>query len=179
TATLGHVYTDANGQGVLPLDSMATGYTHKFWLVDVDYSFNFPESARVTSDTSLIFYGSAFDYGDPPADSQCAVYGQVFNPFLDSLGGVIVSAKVYVPGDSVLTYKGYWISPFTIADTTDSTGRWRLDLIPNDMMKPDSTKYIFNFQYPVKWGGYSPPQDQDTLTVPIQESVTWGNLRGR
>lgn len=179
TDLLAHGYTNANGWVDLGLDSIAGGAYHKFWLMNINYSFTLPESADVNSSSSVTFYGSAFDYGEPPPDSQCAVYDQIFNPFLDSLNGVIISAKVYVPGDSLLTYKGFPISPFTVADTTDVTGRWRLDLIPNPMLKPDNTKYIFNIRYPVSWGGYFTIPSMDTLTVPKEASKKYGTLKGR
>lgn len=176
---LAHDYTDANGMCVFYYDTMLTGFTHKFWLLNVDYTFSLPESARIHNDTGLIFTGSPFDYGDPPPDSQCAVYDQVFNPLLDSLSGVVVSARVYVPGDSLLTYRGFPMSPFTVSDTTTVTGRFRLDLTPNAKFRPDSTKYIFWFEYPDDWGGLAPPFIFDTLTVPEDTAITYGELAGR
>ena len=168
---LGHCYTNANGWCSLVLDSIAGGAYHKFWLIDVDYSFTFPESADVNIDTSLTFYGSAFDYGDPPAENQCAVYGQLFDSQLDSLSGAIIKARVYVPPDSVLRYEGHIISPFIVSDTTTVTGRWRLDLIPNSLFTPTDTWYIFTFEKPSPWGGTI--VDEDTLTVPELESYEY------
>lgn len=165
---LGHCYTNANGWCIMALDIIAGGALHKFWLMDVDYDFTFPEEADINTDTGVTFYGSAFDYGDPPAENQCAVYGQLFDSQLDSLSGAIIKARVYVPPDSVLRYDDHVISPFIVSDTTTVTGRWRLDLIPNSLFTPTGTWYIFIFEKPSPWGGTI--VDEDTLTVPELES---------
>lgn len=176
TAPVDHGWTDVNGMAVFHLDSMATGLKYKFWLIDLDYSFSNPESADIGSDTKLTFYGSAFNYGSPPPDSQTMVVGQVFNPFLDSLSGVKVMAKVFVPEGGILHYHGYPITPFEVGDTTDATGRFRLDLIPNTLLGPAGTKYIFNFFYPLKDAKYF--IKADTVSVPYSGTpVQYGDLK--
>lgn len=171
TQLLANGYTNANGWVVLGLNSIAGGALHKFWLMNIEYSFDFPESADINTDTSVTFYGTAFDYGDPPAENQCAVYGQLFDSRIDSLGGAVVKAKVYVPPDSVLRYDGHVISPFTVSDTTNVTGRWRLDLAPNSLFTPTGTWYIFTIEKPDPWGGII--VEEDTLTVPEDESYQY------
>lgn len=175
-------YTNSNGLLKFALDSLNTGTTYKVWLKSrSDYLFAFPESTSSNHNhgQKYTFYGTSFASGTPSPDSTCNVWGVVYNPSQSELSGVIVSARVYVSGDSILTYKGYQVSPFAVFDTTNSAGQWNLPLIPNSKLKPDSTKYIFNFNYPKTWAGYLHKQDQDTLTVPAQDTIFYGTLRGR
>lgn len=179
TSQLAHGYTNANGWMILGLDSIAGGAYHKFWLIDVEYSFAFPESADVDGDTTITFYGTAFDYGDPPAENQCAVYDQVFDIELDSLSGVVVTARLLVPSDSILRYDGFPVTPYKKTYITDASGRWRFDLIPNSdpCLLPTGTRYVFKFWYPMADGEYF--IYEDTTEVPDQESARYRDISGK
>lgn len=175
-------WTNSNGLLKFALDSLNSGTTYKIWLGSrPDYTFAFPESTsdNMNNSQKFTFYGSPFPGGIPSPDSNCIVFSSVYNPSHTGLSGVIVSARVYVPGDSLLTYHGFPISPFAVFDTTNTAGQWTLPLIPNDKLKPDSTRYIFNFNYPKTWAGYIYKQDRDTVTVPEADSINFGNLMGR
>ena len=179
TQLLANGYTNANGWVVLGLDSIAGGAYHKFWLMNIEYSFDFPESADINTDTSVTFYGSAFDYGDPPAENKCAVYDQIFDIELDSLSGVVVTVKLHVPSDSILRYNGFPVSPYRKSYTTGISGRWRFDLIPNSdpNLLPANTRYIFKFKYPEVDGSYF--IYEDTTEVPDQESARYRDISGK
>ena len=177
TTQLDQGWTNANGWTVLKLDSIAGNAYHKFWLINLDYDFSFPESADVNGNTKITFYGSTFDYGAPPPDSQVVIVDQIFNAFLDSLAGVKVMAKVMVPEGGILRYHGHPITPFEVGDTTKIDGRIRLDLIPTDHLQPTGVKYIFTFTYPLKDGKYF--IKADTVTVPYSATpVSYGDLKG-
>jgi len=127
----------------------------------------------------LTFYGSAFDYGDPPAENKCAVYDQIFDIELDSLSGVVITVELYVPKDSILRYNGFPVSPYRKSYTTGVNGRWRFDLIPNSdpYLLPANTQYIFKFKYPAVDGEYF--IYEDTTEVPDEEAARYRDISGK
>lgn len=178
TQLLANGYTNANGWVVLGLDSIADGALHKFWLMNIEYSFDFPESADINTDTSVTFYGTAFDYGDPPPENQCAVYDQVFDLALDSLSGVLITTELRVPKDSILRYEDFPISPYRLTYTTGVSGRWRFNLIPNEDLLPLNTWYLFKFKFPTGVEGRYFIYEDSTI-VPKQESARYKAISGR
>ena len=178
TQLLANGYTNTNGWVVLGLDSIAGGALHKFWLMNIEYSFDFPESADINTDTSVTFYGSAFDYGDPPPENQCAVYDQIFDLALDSLSGVLITTELWVPKDSILRYDDFPISPYRLTCTTGVSGRWRFNLIPNEDLLPLNTWYLFKFKFPTGVEGRYFIYEDSTI-VPKQESARYKAISGR
>jgi hypothetical protein len=173
--------TDGNGIIKYSLDSLLNGQQYKIWLYGrPDYDFNFPESAFVRGAATFTYYGNPFPAAITTPDSATnIVFGNVYNASLEDLSGVIVTAKLYVPNGIPLTYNGYLISPYKRADTTNTAGQWTLPLIPNSYLNPDSTEYIFNFEYPKTWAGYLYSKDQDSLTVPAGDTISYKRLKGR
>lgn len=178
TATLRWGMTNGNGKVIFNLDSLGTGESYMLWLSELSYNFVMPETMDVRDNATFTFYGTAFDWGDPPAENQCAVYDQIFDLELDSLSGVVITVSLHVPADSILRYDDFPISPYRKSYTTDVTGRWRFDLIPNADLQPDGTFYIFSFKYPADETGkyfiYI-----DTTTVPKQESARYKDISGK
>jgi len=162
-------WTNADGLVTFYTDSLGTGLQHKIWLDKPGFAFDNPDSLDLRKDTTFTFY--------MVDDSiQCYVFSSVYHPSLMSFAGVEVSARIYVPGDSMIYYEGRIISPFTVKDTSNLTGEWTLPLIPNGDLKPAGTGYIFNLRYPASWGPFFTGIDQDTFTVPQLKSCQYDSL---
>ncbi len=142
TATAAMGETDSNGRLIFVLD--AAEYHLLPYLTG--YSFGtLPQIVTVTSSgVNDTIWADRFDPGNPPAASLCRVYGYVQSLAAGGLGEVIVTARI---AKSPLQYDGVVISPYGVSTSSDSTGYWFLDLIPNDDLKPDDTKYDFTFYY--------------------------------
>lgn len=177
SAVVRHGWTNADGLAFFGLDSLETDASYKVWLLQLGYNFNFPETMDVRESATFTCYGTAFAWGETPPDSQTAVVGQVFNPFADSMSGVRVMAKVYIPDGGILHYHNFPITTFEVGDTTDASGRFQLNLLSNDVLWPQPNYYIFNFLYPTKNSKYFIMAD--TVEVPYSASpVEYGTLKG-
>jgi hypothetical protein len=162
-------WTNADGLVTFYTDSLGTGLQHKIWLDKPGFAFDNPDSLDLRTDTTFTFY--------MVDDSvQCYVFSSVYHPTLTTFAGVEVSARIYVPGDSIIYYEGRIISPFTVKDTTNSNGEWTLPLIPNEFLVPGATGYIFNLRYPASWGPFFTGVDADTFTVPALKSCQYDSL---
>jgi len=178
SATIRHGWTNADGKVWFALDSLGTGASYKPWLLQLGYNFVFPETMDVRGPDTWTFYGTAFDWGGPPPDSQTMVAGQIFDLTLDSLSGVKVSAKLYIPAGGILHYHEHPITPFEVVDTTGADGKFRLNLLSNDLLWPQPNHYIFNFIYPATKDGKFFIK-ADTVDVPYSATaVEYGTLKG-
>jgi hypothetical protein len=177
TTSIAASETNADGFAWFHLDSLGTGASYKLWIGHSDYNFTFPETLDLRGDTTVVFYGTAFDPGSPPSANQCRVYDQVFDIEADSLSGVLIAVKLEVPEDSVLRYDGFPVSPYKKTYTTTASGRWHFDLIPNADYLPSGTKYIFRFQFPSNTGPYF--IYEDTTEVPDEETARYRDISGR
>lgn len=86
-----------------------------------------------------------FDPGSSPSASLCRVYGYVQSLDGRGIDGVVVTARIQ---KSPLLFDGVVISPFALTTSSDSSGYWYLDLIPNGALDPDDTKYDVTLHYP-------------------------------
>ena len=98
--------TNANGNVIFNLDSLGTGETYYVWLRQLGYNFVFSETINVRGSDSWTFYGTPFVWTASPPDSQTAVVGQVFDLELDSLSGVEIKARAYLPNGGTMYYHG-------------------------------------------------------------------------
>jgi hypothetical protein len=142
TATMAVGRTNTNGRVIFALD--AAPYHLLPYLPG--YTFGaLPQSLAVTSagahDT---LWANRFDPGSPVAASLCRVYGYVRSLGANGLDEVIVTARI---AKSPLQFNGVVISPYEVTTSTDSSGYWYIDLIPNSNMQPNDTKYDFTFYY--------------------------------
>jgi hypothetical protein len=171
TATVRWGTTDANGLAMFGIDTLAIGSTYKVWLQQIGYNFTFPETLDLRNDTTATYYGTAFSIASPPPDSTCAVIGQVWNPMLDSLSGVIVTFTLVAPEDSVIVYNHGIFSHYEVSDTTTVTGRFQLNLLPEAVFdRPYGMLYYkAKITYPVSWGGLI--VEYDSVSVPIATQV--------
>ena len=110
------------------------------------YSFgNLPLELEVDGNALAdTIWATAFDPGNPPLIGLCRVYGWVFGAGYDSLTGVTVQAKIK---ESPIRAGFVVISPYEKITATDSTGYWYLDLLPNEDLTPNDTKYQFSIYY--------------------------------
>lgn len=136
TSTEGILFSSSLGQTVFALNNG----TYKVRLFKPNYIFTVPESVMVSGNVEKTFYGSLFDPGLPPQASLCRVYGWIYD--INNLP--VVGAQIEVEIKTVpVRYQNLLLSPFYKTATTDSNGYWFIDLYPNSILTPDSTKYTF------------------------------------
>lgn len=141
TATEGLLTTNSLGEAVFALNDA----TYKVRLFKPGYVFTVPESVVVSGNTSVVYYGSAFNPGTPPSPALCRVYGYVKD--INNLP--VVGAKVEALNKTVpLRYQSVVISPYYKTTVTDNNGYWYLDLFPNVILTPADSKYRFNIHVP-------------------------------
>lgn len=171
TATVKWSTTNADGKAFFGLDTLQTGNSYKPWLQQLSYNFTFPETLDIRGDTTVVYYGTAFEIGDPPADSTCAVFDQIFDPQLDSLSGVKICFWLEAPADSLIVYNGAIFSPYEVCTTTTVNGRWRLDLMPESLFhRPAGLVYWkAKISYPISHGGII--VEYDSVSVPVATQV--------
>lgn len=138
TATTAVGRSDANGRALFSLD--ADEY-HLFpYLVGYQFSA-IPETLMVGAQGSLdTITASRFDPGEPATADLCRVYGLIHSLGAQGLEGVSVTATILI---APLLYEGVVVSPYSVSATTDSTGYWYLDVIPNALLTPAGTQYDF------------------------------------
>lgn len=88
--------------------------------------------------------GYNFGPGTPASASLCRVYGWVEDLSTVDIAGAEVRARIT---DSPFRYQNIVISPYERRTTTDSTGYWFLDLIPSELLTPNTTRYEFEIRY--------------------------------
>lgn len=136
TAAVG--LTDSEGSSLFSLD--ATEYHVYPYLTG--YLFpELPEIVSVTTSGALdTLWCSRFDPGEPQAANLCRVYGFINSLGARGLSDVTVSASILT---APLLHNGVVISPYSVSTTTDSSGYWYLDVIPNGDLTTLGTTYDF------------------------------------
>ena len=126
TATAAIGETNSTGRVIFALD--AASYHLLPYLTG--YSFGeLPETVTVTTaGENDTIWANRFDPGSPPLASLCRVYGYVQTLGASGLEEVVVTARI---AKMPLQYDGVVVSPYAVSTSTDSTGYWYLDLIPN------------------------------------------------
>jgi len=149
----GSKLSDANGQAVFYLPTstgMTISATHN------NYTFSptvFNTNANVT-DTTKTIYGTLFNPGAPPDGRLVRVWGYVRDINYTVVIGVTVTAELQ--GARKIWYKTVPLSPYTRKDTTDATGYWELNLLPNDSLTPSNSSYqIIQYDSTGEFGRYS------------------------
>lgn len=148
------------------------------------YTFTVPETIIVTaSGLTDTLWGTAFDPGTPDSSDVTRVYG-----WCRDLGGSIMP-DVIVTVRAMETYTD-WGSPGTsptlivmrqaVRDTTDSNGKFSIDLICADQVIPEggstgNVRHVFEFSKPT----YVGPRfvgESDTLYIPCtNQSYSYWN----
>ncbi|MFQ5606485.1 MAG: hypothetical protein ACE5GA_00955 [Candidatus Zixiibacteriota bacterium] len=85
-------------------------------------------------------FGYRFDPGAPPAPELVRAWGFVLDVAGAPDSGAVASA--FLPA-GVAQAGGAIVAPFAVSALTDSAGYFALDLIPNSLMLPDTTRYEF------------------------------------
>jgi hypothetical protein len=135
--------TDGNGRVVLALDAGSfVAYVRALNFIADPAATVISVTAGGANDTLWL---QRFDPGAPVAANLCRVYGYVQDLHGRPLAEVVVKATI---SEKSLTSDGAVISPYTESATTDTLGYWYLDLIPNQLLEPDTTKYDFSIYYP-------------------------------
>jgi hypothetical protein len=130
----------SNGDGTALFSLDAAEYHVYPYLTGYLFS-ELPETVNVTTSGALdTLWCSRFDPGEPPAADLCRVYGFIHSLGAEGLTDVIVSASILT---APLMHDGVVISPYSVSTTTDSTGYWHLDVIPNTDLTPTGTTYDF------------------------------------
>ena len=94
--------------------------------------------------TSVILM-APFNPGNPAAPGLCRVYGWVYDIGGLSLSDIEIAAEI--PGKyQPVKYDGAAVTPFDKTVLTDSTGYWSLDLLPNPILTPANSKYLFTIK---------------------------------
>lgn len=134
--------TDSNGRVILALDAAT------YHVLPYQNGYNFGALPKVVTVTTAgahdTIWASRFDPGSPPAVSLCRVYGYVQSLGASGLDEVVITARI---AKSPLLHEGVVISPYELSTSTDSSGYWCLDLMPNSILQPNDTKYDFTFYY--------------------------------
>ncbi|PKK83429.1 MAG: hypothetical protein CVT49_08395 [candidate division Zixibacteria bacterium HGW-Zixibacteria-1] len=83
-------------------------------------------------------YGYRFDPGEPSMPSLCRLYGFIYGISGNPQAGAEITA--WLPAGVTRAGAGL-ISPFKVKTTSNENGYFYLDLIPNNMLDPDTTRY--------------------------------------
>jgi len=141
-ATCGIGQTNTQGLSIFSLDSTQ----YHAWGYLTGYSFfSLPDTLIVTaSGYSDTLWAERYDPGEPTSPALCRAYGWVNDLSGNPMSGVTVQAAI---GTAPLSYGSIIVSPYNKSTVTDSVGYWQLDLIPNESLQPEGTKYIFTVYY--------------------------------
>jgi hypothetical protein len=126
--------TDTQGEMAFNLDS------DSFLVVSYapGYIFESYDTVVVSGAGSDTVYAYRFDPGDPADPDLCRLYGYIYdiagNPEEDA------TVTAWLPS-GVLKNNSTIIAPFKVEAFSDSTGYFYLDLVPNSLMIPDTSKY--------------------------------------
>lgn len=142
TTRVDGLMTDVNGQLILELDPDS-------FFVAINAN-NFEQ----IKDTILIAAGGGtdslwlqlFSPGAPVGPELCRVYGWIYDIGGESPVGIEVTAEIprqYHP----VEYEDVIITPFSKSTFTDSTGYWQMDLLPNELLNPTGSNYLFTIKY--------------------------------
>ena len=102
------------------------------------YIFDSFDTVVIDGPGSDTVYGYRFDPGEPSIPSLCRLYGFVYG--ISGTPEVGTEITAWLPAGVTRAGAGM-ISPFKVETTSDSIGYFYLDLIPNSMLKPDTTRY--------------------------------------
>lgn len=102
------------------------------------YIFDSFDTVLIEGPGSDTVYGYRFDPGEPSIPSLCRLYGFVYG--IDGTAEAGAEITAWLPAGVARAGAGM-ISPFKVATTSDSIGCFYLDLIPNSLLKPDTTRY--------------------------------------
>ncbi len=143
SATAAFGTSDPEGRVIFSLDN----HNYRVYSYLTGYNSNqIPATVEVTpAGANDTIWMERFQPGIAPSPAMCRVYGYVSG--LDGRGieGAVVTARIQ---KSPLLLEGVVISPFAVTTSTDTSGYWYLDLVPNDKLDPDDTKYDLTFHYP-------------------------------
>jgi hypothetical protein len=135
TATIGLLTTNPSGQATFALDNAI----YKVRMFKPGWQFTIPESVVVSGNTADTFFASVFNPGSPPSANLCRVYNWVYRAVggqADS--GAIIQMRIKtVP----LKYGNSIINGYARRDTADVNGYFSLDVYPNSILTPSTTKY--------------------------------------
>jgi hypothetical protein len=111
-------------------------------LIIILSKFNYhaiPDTIAVTAsgyiDTVIVYHGTIPTSGSP---DLCRLYGFIYD--ISGMPDENATVTAWLPA-GVSRYDSSIISPFRVETTTDSTGYFYLDLIPNVNLIPDTSKY--------------------------------------
>ncbi|MEW5923766.1 MAG: hypothetical protein AB1746_07250 [Candidatus Zixiibacteriota bacterium] len=102
------------------------------------YIFDDFDTVVIVGSGSDTVYGYHFDPGEPSIPSLCRLYGFVYG--ISGTAEVGAEITAWLPAGVTRAGAGM-ISPFRVETTSDSIGYFYLDLIPNSLLKPDTTRY--------------------------------------
>jgi hypothetical protein len=138
------------------------------FLISVKFNYHTaPDTIVVTApgytDTTYIYHGTIPTSGSP---DLCRLYGFIYDISGDPDGSANITA--WLPA-GVSRYDSSIISPFRVETTTDSTGYFYIDLIPNVNLIPDTSKYEITI---IRTDGTIL---RERISVPDEESwrLTW------
>jgi hypothetical protein len=86
------------------------------------------------------FYATVDSTREQFSDAPCKVYGWLKDTLDLPIQGAIVEANI---PDNAMRIGTILLNTFTLSDTTDANGYWELELLPNSILTPLSTKYKF------------------------------------
>ncbi len=102
------------------------------------YIFASPDTLVVSGALVDTIYGYRFDPGTAEFPGLCRVYGFLYDLAGIPETGAEITARI---PSGVIRAGGGIVSPFEIVSYSDSTGYFYLDLIPNALLLPDTTRY--------------------------------------
>lgn len=143
TAELGTARTVSGGAAILGATDPSTGYKYIAFLPGYTFSI---KSVTTGSGTVQVDTIKGYDnpIGAPSSPHLCRVYGWLYD-----LAGVCIDSaavKAWV-ATQPLKYGSTIISPYSQATVSDAAGYWYLDLYPNAILTPTTTKYDFEIRY--------------------------------
>jgi hypothetical protein len=158
SSTLGLLTSDSQGRGFFALDNGI----YCVRLYKPGWQYTTPETLTVNGNEDTSYYASSFDPGSPPLPNLCRVYGWIY----DIKNQPVVGAKIEASIKKVpLRYQYVIISPYYQSSVTDDDGYWYLDLYPNSILNPSTTKYNFNL--------FSPSGTILKLELEIPDQGSW------
>lgn len=102
------------------------------------YQFNAFDTITVSATGADTLYGSLFNPGTPADIDLCRLYGFVS----DIIGGDLSDLDITVSlTEGAVRYDNIVIAPYSVATTTDSTGYFQIDIIPNALLDPSDQSY--------------------------------------
>ncbi len=141
SSTFGLLTSDSQGRGFFALENGI----YCVRLYKPGWQFSIPETLKVNGNEDTSYYANSFDPGTPPQPCLCRVFGWIYDIENQPVAGAKIEAGINkVP----LKYQNVVISPYNKSALTEDDGYWYLDLYPNSILNPSSTKYIFHLFNP-------------------------------